>query len=652
MSLPRYAAHPAHGPYALGLEKDPANYAPLTPLVFLERAADVYPERVAIIHGRLRRTYAELRLRCRRLASALEKIGIRPGDTVAAMLPNIPAMVEAHFGVPMAGAVLNTLNTRLDAATIAFILEHGEAKALITDTEMAGVVRDALARLGRDLPVIDVADPEGAGGERLGTLDYEAMLAGGDPDFVPIYPADEWQAIALNYTSGTTGDPKGVVYHHRGAYLAAAGNVLVWEMPLAPVYLWTLPMFHCNGWCFPWAIVLQAGTQVCLRQVNSETIFAAIAEHRVTHLCGAPIVMGMIINAPQSARRPFDHTVNMMTAAAPPPAAVLEKMEQLGIRITHTYGLTEVYGPATVCAWQPEWAGLEVGRRARMLARQGVRYPVEDDLDVMDPETMSPVPRDGATMGEIMFRGHITMKGYLKNAEATEAAFRGGWFHSGDLAVMHPDGYIEIRDRSKDIIISGGENISSIEVEGGAAPAPGRHRRRRGGEARREVGRDAVRLRRAARRGRGQRRGPDCPLPPGACPLQGSENRRLRSLAQDVHRQGEEGRAQGAGEGIAGASRSSVGRRVAGCVQHARWRAGMHCKNTAVIRVQSGTCPKQRQEEEPDGTRLRLRNGRIEPALRPRCDAGNRHGPLRAGHQAGDGPHRPGPERFAAHADR
>ena len=466
MSLPRYVAHPTHGPYASGLDKNPANFAPLTPLVFLERAADVYPERVAVIHGSLRWSYAELRARCRRLASALEKNGVRPGDTVAAMLPNSPAMIEAHYGVPMAGAVLNALNTRLDAATIAFILEHGEAEALITDTEMAPVIREVLALLGRDLLVIDVDDPEGPGGERLGGLDYEALLAEGSPDAVPIFPADEWQAIALNYTSGTTGNPKGVVYHHRGAYLAAVGNILVWEMPLFPVYLWTLPMFHCNGWCFPWAVCLQAGTHVCLRRVSPEGILAAIAEHRVTHFCGAPIVMGMIVNAPEAARRPFDHEVQMMTAAAPPPAAVLEKMERLGIRMTHTYGLTEVYGPATVCAWQPSWADLDAEERARKLACQGVRYPVEDDLDVMDPETMTPVRRDGAIMGEVMMRGHITMKGYLKNPGATEAAFRGGWFRTGDLAVMHPDGYIEIRDRSKDIIISGGENISSIEVEG------------------------------------------------------------------------------------------------------------------------------------------------------------------------------------------
>ena len=465
MTAARYVAHPRGGAYASGLERNAANHLPLTPLVFLERAADLYPQHLAVIHGALRRTYAELRARSRRLGNALEQRGVLPGDTVAAMLPNSPAMLEAHHGVPMGGAVLNALNTRLDAATLAFILEHGEARALITDTEFAPVMREALARLGRDLLVIDVDDPQGPGGERLGTLDYEALLEEGEADAAPILPADEWQAIALNYTSGTTGNPKGVVYHHRGAYLNAVGNVLVWQMPHLPVYLWTLPMFHCNGWCFPWAVCLQGGTHVCLRKISSESIFAALAEHKVTHLCGAPIIMNMIVNAPEAARRPFDQPVRMMTAASAPPAPVLERMDRLGIEVTHVYGLTEVYGPATVCAWQPEWGGLGGDARSRLQARQGVRYPVQDGLDVMEPSTMTPVPRDGATMGEIMMRGHITMKGYLKNPEATEAAFAGGWFHTGDLAVIHPDGYVEIRDRSKDIIISGGENISSIEVE-------------------------------------------------------------------------------------------------------------------------------------------------------------------------------------------
>jgi fatty-acyl-CoA synthase len=458
--------HPGHGPYAEGLDRNGANYAPLTPLSFLIRTARVYPERVAVVHGSKRLTYRKLLERALRLASALERRGIRPGDTVAAMLPNIPAMLEAHHGVPMCGAVLNALNTRLDAAALAFILRHGEAKALITDTELALVMRDALRLAGAAILVIDVDDPEGPGGERIGSVEYEALLAEGDPAYSPMFPADEWQAIALNYTSGTTGNPKGVVYHHRGAHLNAVGNVLVWSMPQFPVYLWTLPMFHCNGWCFPWSIVLQAGTQVCLRRVASDTIFTALVEQGVTHLCGAPIVMGMLVNAPETARRPFSQKVRMMTAASAPPAAVLEKMEALGIEVTHVYGLTEVYGPATVCAWQEDWSRLDAEARARMLARQGVPYPVLEGLEVMHPETMRAVPHDGATIGEIMMRGHDVMKGYLKSPSATAAAFAGGWFHTGDLAVMHPDGYIEIKDRSKDIIISGGENISSIEVEG------------------------------------------------------------------------------------------------------------------------------------------------------------------------------------------
>jgi fatty-acyl-CoA synthase len=462
----RWSVHPSHGPYAEGLDRNRANHAPLTPLSFLIRTAAIYPERVAVAHGRMRRTYRELLERSLRLASALECRGIRPGDTVAAMLPNIPEMIEAHHGVPMCGAVLNTLNTRLDAAALAYILQHGEARALITDTEFALLMREAVHLAGRPILVIDVVDSEGPGGERIGNVEYETMLAEGDPTYAPMFPADEWQAIALNYTSGTTGNPKGVVYHHRGAHLNAVGNVLVWSMPQFPVYLWTLPMFHCNGWCFPWSIVLQAGVQVCLRRVASETIFAAFADHGVTHLCGAPIVMGMVVNAPESARRPFAQKVRMMTAASAPPAAVLARMEALGIDVAHVYGLTEVYGPATVCAWQEEWSGLDVDARSRKLARQGVPYPVLEGLEVMSPETMTPAPRDGETIGEIMMRGHDVMKGYLKNPTATEEAFAGGWFHTGDLAVMHPDGYVEIKDRSKDIIISGGENISSIEVEG------------------------------------------------------------------------------------------------------------------------------------------------------------------------------------------
>ncbi len=466
MSDLRWSVHPSHGPFAEGLDRNDANHVPLTPLSFLQRTAAVYPDRIAVAHGRQRRTYAELLARCRLLASALERRGIRPGDTVAAMLPNIPAMLEAHHGVPMCGAILNALNTRLDAGALAFILQHGEAKALLTDTEFAPVMGEAVRLSGRPLLVIDVDDSEGPGGDRIGALEYEDLLAEGEPSYQPLFPADEWQAIALNYTSGTTGNPKGVVYHHRGAHLNAVGNVLVWSMPQFPVYLWTLPMFHCNGWCFPWSIVLQAGTQVCLRRVASDTIFAALAEQGVTHLCGAPIVMGMLVNAPETERRPFPQKVRMMTAASAPPAAVLERMEALGIEVTHVYGLTEVYGPATVCAWQEAWADLDADHRARMLARQGVPYPVLEGLEVMDQASMTPVPRDGRTIGEIMMRGHDVMKGYLKNPTATAEAFAGGWFHTGDLGVMHPDNYVEIKDRSKDIIISGGENISSIEVEG------------------------------------------------------------------------------------------------------------------------------------------------------------------------------------------
>ena len=463
----RFARHPETSPYQQNLDRNPANYAPLTPISFLERAADVYPGRTAVIHGRWRADYAELRGRCRRLASALAGRGVRPGDTVAVMLPNVPAMLDAHYGIPMAGAVINALNVRLEAETIAYILDHGEARVLLTDPEYAGVIKEALGRAARDLLVVDVPDAEfETAGEALGELTYEELLAEGDPAFDPLYPADEWQAIALGYTSGTTGRPKGVVTHHRGAYLNAIGDILVWQMGLNPVYLWTLPMFHCNGWCFPWAVALQGGTQVCLRRVESAAIYDAIAQHRVTHLCGAPVVMGMIINASPEQRRAFEHPVNMMTAASAPPAAVLQAMAALNVKVTHAYGLTEVYGPATVCAWQEAWDALPVHEQARLQARQGVRYPVLEGLEVMDPESMQPVARDGQTIGETMMRGHVVMKGYLKNPEATTAAFAGGWFHTGDLAVMHADGYIEIKDRSKDIIISGGENISSIEIEG------------------------------------------------------------------------------------------------------------------------------------------------------------------------------------------
>ena len=451
--------------YERDLDRNPANYAPLTPLSFLERAAYVYPQRASVVHGPERYTWSETYERARRLGSALARRGIGVGDTVAVMLPNIPAMYEAHFGVPMCGAVLNTLNTRLDAEAIAFMLGHGEAKILITDREFSGTVEAALRRLQKKPAVIDVDDPQFEGGKRLGETDYESFLEGGDPAFAWRWPADEWEAIALNYTSGTTGNPKGVVYHHRGAYLNAVCNIVTWGMPQHSVYLWTLPMFHCNGWTFPWTMAANAGTNVCLRRVEAQKIFELIKSERVTHYCGAPVVHSMLINAPDEMRKGIAHKVHAMVAAAAPPAAMIEGMERLGFDITHVYGLTEVYGPATVCAKQPEWEALDIAERTRLNGRQGVRYLMEEGVSVMDPETMAPVPADGETMGEIMFRGNITMKGYLKNPQATQEAFRGGWFHSGDLAVMQPDGYVKIKDRSKDIIISGGENISSLEVE-------------------------------------------------------------------------------------------------------------------------------------------------------------------------------------------
>ena len=452
-------------PYDIGLDKSAANYVPLTPIGFLVRSASVYPNRLAVVHGERRYNWREALERCRRLASALTARGVGRGDTVALMAPNIPEAFEAHFGVPMAGAVLNALNIRLDPATVAFVLRHGEAKVLITDTEFAPVVAQALAQLDQKPVVIDIADVSGPGGERLGEVDYEEFLATGDPAFPEMTPGDEWDAIALNYTSGTTGNPKGVVYHHRGAYLNALGNVLVWGMRQHPVYLWTLPMFHCNGWCFPWTITAMAGTHVCLRRVEAAAIYEAIARERVTHLCGAPVVMNLLLNAEPGLKRSLDRRIEMMTAGAPPPAAVIEGMEALGFHITHVYGLTEVYGPAVVCAWHDEWDELPAAERARLKARQGVTYPVLEELTVADPMTLSPVAPDGATMGEVLMRGNIVLKGYLKNPRATEEAFAGGWFHSGDLGVMHPDGYIELKDRSKDIIISGGENISTIEVE-------------------------------------------------------------------------------------------------------------------------------------------------------------------------------------------
>ncbi|WP_340115269.1 acyl-CoA synthetase [Pelagibius sp. 7325] len=455
----------ARNPFETDLARGPANHVALSPLSFLPRAAAVYPERCAVIHGDLRYTWAQVYDRCRRLASALAKRGIGKGDTVAVMAPNTPPCLEAHFGVAAAGAVLNALNVRLDAATIAFTLNHGEAKVLITDREFSGVIEDALKEVSHEILVIDIDDPLGEGGALLGETDYESFLATGDPEFPWRLPDDEWESLSLLYTSGTTGNPKGVVYHHRGAYLNAIGNMQVWGMGPHPVYLWTLPMFHCNGWCFPWTVTALAGTHVCLRQVRAKAIYDAIADHGVTHLCGAPIVMQLLLGATDDDKRVFDHQVKFMTAAAPPPAAVLAAMQDAGIEVTHVYGLTEVYGPAVVCAWHREWDELDIELQAAMKSRQGVNYPVLEGLMVADAETLAPVPRDGETLGEVFMRGNVVMKGYLKNAAATEKAFAGGWFHTGDLGVWHPDGYIELKDRSKDIIISGGENISSIEIE-------------------------------------------------------------------------------------------------------------------------------------------------------------------------------------------
>ena len=448
-----------------GLAKNPANFTALSPLTFIERAAYVYPDRPAVIYGDIRRSWSQTYKRCRQFASALEKIGVGVGDTVAVMLPNIPAMVEAHFAVPMLGAVLNALNIRLDANAIAYMLKHGEASVLLTDREFSPVIKAALELLENKPRVIDVDDSEFSGGEFLGEQEYEQFIDEGDENFNWQLPADEWQAISLSYTSGTTGDPKGVVTHHRGAHLNAVSNIMSWNMNSFPVYLWTLPLFHCNGWCFPWTVAALNGTHVCLRAVRADSIFHLIKQERVTHLCGAPIVLNLMANAADDLKRDINHQVNVMTAASAPPPTVLEAMEKLNFKVTHTYGLTEVYGPAVVCAWHDEWDDLPIAEQAELKSRQGVRYPMLEELAVLDPETMKAVPHDGETVGEIMFRGNVVMKGYLKNHEASLKAFEGGWFHSGDLAVCHTDGYIEIKDRSKDIIISGGENISSIEIE-------------------------------------------------------------------------------------------------------------------------------------------------------------------------------------------
>ncbi len=450
------------------LPRNAANFASISPLGFIARTAEVYPQRLAIVHGDLRQTWGQTYARCRQLASGLQRLGVGKNDTVAVLLPNTPPMVEAHFGVPMAGAVLNALNTRLDPQAIAYMLDHGEARVVIVDPEFAGLLAKALTlrQSSTPLQVVEVQDAVyGPASQSLGGMDYEALLASGDAQFDWAPPADEWDAIALNYTSGTTGNPKGVVYHHRGAASNAISNVLEWDMPKHAVYLWTLPMFHCNGWCFPWTVALRAGVNVCLRRVDSQSVFDAIRQHGVTHYCGAPIVHGMLVNAPEATKQGLPAGVKAMVAGAAPPASMIEGMERMGFDLTHVYGLTETYGPAAVCAQHDDWAQLDIGERARLNARQGVRFHLQGDVRVLDPETMQPVPQDGETMGEIMFKGNIAMKGYLKNPKATDEAFAGGWFHSGDLAVQYPDGYIKIKDRSKDIIISGGENISSIEVE-------------------------------------------------------------------------------------------------------------------------------------------------------------------------------------------
>ena len=538
----RFAEHPATSPYQQ-LAKNQANYAPLTPLSFLERAADVWPTRTAVIHGSWRADYAELRRRCRRLAAGLARRGVRPGDTVALMLPNVPAMLEAHYGIPMAGAVINALNVRLEAETIAYILDHGEAKVLLTDPEFSGVVADALAQVRRRPLVVDVPETEfDVAGKRLGELTYDELLAEGEPEFEPLYPADEWQAVALGYTSGTTGRPKGVVTHHRGAYLNAIGDILVWDMGLHPTYLWTLPMFHCNGWCFPWAVALQGGTQVCLRRVEAGAIYAAIAEHKVTHLCGAPVVMGMLINARPEQRRSFAQPVAMMTAAAAPPAAVLQAMAELGVRVTHVYGLTEVYGPATVCAWQKAWDALPAQEQARLQARQGVRYPVLEGLAVMDPATMTPVANDGGD----------ARRDHAARPRRDEGLFQGPRGHGGGVHARlvpqrRPRRDARRRLRRDQGPLQGHHHLGRREhlLDRGRSRVVPPSRRARGGggrEARSEMGREPVRVRHAEGGHERQRGRADRALPRDPRPFQGAQDRGVRRAPQNLDRQGAEER--------------------------------------------------------------------------------------------------------------
>ncbi|MGB0660099.1 MAG: acyl-CoA synthetase [Mangrovicoccus sp.] len=454
-----------HNIYEQGLDRNPANYVALSPLSFIERTAAIYPDRLAVVHGDVRRNWAETYQRCRAMASALKGRGIGKGDTVAIIAANIPEMFEAHFAVPMTGAVLNTINTRLDAEAIAFILNHGEAKMVMVDPEFAEIVQRAVRISGHDITIVDIEDPTYEGGVKVGQLTHAELLAEGNPDDAWELPDNEWDAISLNYTSGTTGDPKGVVYHHRGAYLNAVSNITTWGMPQHSVYLWTLPMFHCNGWCFPWTLAANAAVCVCLRAVRAEPIYQLIRDEKVTHFCGAPIVLNMLVNAPDELKD-FSHEVKVMTAGASPPAAVIEAMEAMGVEVTHVYGLTETYGPSVVCAWKPDqWDALSQEEKAKLKSRQGVKNSALEGLMVADPDSLEPVPSDGVTMGEIFMRGNNVMKGYLKNITASDKSFNGGWFASGDLGVMHPDGYVELKDRSKDIIISGGENISSVEVE-------------------------------------------------------------------------------------------------------------------------------------------------------------------------------------------